>query len=434
MVPFLLKTGKFVFVDSESLKPLNDISFLSATTFEHGRSIVSIVPNEYKVIDRDFKQLTHTPYNDIYKLDNFPFFIGITNNGEEVLDINCNILHLIDSYSNYILRSSDIGDQIEKNVLGRKLHIEKEIHPFNLFFLGMLRDYVFDPLTSNLEKIDNGVLANTPDLYIKKKNQLFRERNSKDYTVKKREEKYGLLNGSGNWLIEPEYEYLGFLTDDYLIAKKILWKEGQGNKFVGIIDSNGQVHLPFEYSQVVENIENLFVWEKEREPNNWIPTSSKGDYISGFIDMNEGFISSKLWESIKVLSNDRILASQHSKQFLIDNRENEIKEISFENLSIYKKGLSIAENKEFKGVVNKLGQIILEVIYDEIHIVNEIFIAAKNKEKWSVFSKEGLSLANNLDNVFARSFDNYIWVSKDLNWFLMNKYGVFYSEEYINLT
>lgn len=198
----------------------------------------------------------------------------------------------------------------------------------------------YDKIVSLLQNKDNGVIF-------------------------QKDNKYGVMNLSGEATIPAEYDSLKEAKNGFFIAKK-------DNKY-GIIDIKNEQKIEFKYNAAVySEVADIYVLEDENV-NASILNSNFEEKLKGIlISLNEdkGFITLKIGEDYKY----------YNFKF----EEKEVKDVYPSN-TLY---LSKKDGKY--GFVDKNGKVIVDYIYDDAKEQNSCgFAAVKKDGKWGAIDSKG---------------------------------------------
>ena len=176
---------------------------------------------------------------------------------------------------------------------------------------------------------------------------------------------YGLMNYSGETLIEPNYEVLKEINTDIFSAKK----DGK----IGVIDKEQNAKVAFSYKEISYNKKaGIYIAENE-------------EYVSSILNSN---FEIKLIGILSEINVDngymKIKIDDTYKYYNFKFQEKDIKEI-FPNNKIY---ASYQDSKY--GFIDSKGNKVIDYIYDEVTEVNEYgFAAIKKDGLWGAIDKQG---------------------------------------------
>lgn len=187
----------------------------------------------------------------------------------------------------------------------------------------------------------------------------------------KKDNKYGLIDYSGNLILPIEYESIQALqgVENSIIIKK--------DEKVGLCDNKGNVIINAEYKEI-KPIGNDY-------KNGYIVVNTDNQY--GVIDFNNVTIFEPKYEEVKTITSNGIyIVKEDSKlqvvnkqgEVLLSDKFNDIKEINGENIVFVK-------NKKY-GVINTKGEIKIEAQYEDLQYIFEEYYIAKKSGKYGIIN------------------------------------------------
>ena len=216
-----------------------------------------------------------------------------------------------------------------------------------------------------------------------------------DYNIKiliqEGKSNYQLYKGE-ELVTTDEYMFIQYLQNDMFLASK---SEGK----LGLIDSNAQEKLPFEYD-VIKKIDNTNFIQLEI---NGI-TKVTDENANVILEMNNG----------KIDMQDEFIRISDGTETKYINPNGEVVDSSV----VYEHSTLFAKNQDGKwGFVDKSGNMQVQYQYDEVTEFNEYgFAGIKKNNKWGVLNKDGSVLLE----------PTYEFPSQDIPNFI----GVYYQVEY----
>lgn len=182
----------------------------------------------------------------------------------------------------------------------------------------------------------------------------------------KKNDKYGVIETSGNTLIEPTYNELKYIFDGKYIAEN-----DDGN--FGIIDINNNEVVPFLYTRITYLSEEGIIEADEKNGQTVLMNTSFENKAEGIVsEINENY------NFIKVRVNGEY------KYYNFKLEEKNIKDIYPANTLFLSK-----QNGKY-GYVDKNGTVIVDYIYDDATEQNEFgFSAVKKDGKWGAIDSTG---------------------------------------------
>ena len=223
-------------------------------------------------------------------------------------------------------------------------------------------------------------------------------KNPENGVIYKVDNKYGVMNLSGEDVVGASYDDLKERKTGILIAKK-------GDKY-GIIDMQGNEKVEFKYNGITYNEKaDLYITEDESY-NNEVLDSNYSVKLTGIVtDLNDekGYIE--------------IRQSDEYKYYNFKFEEEKEAEIFTGNT------LFVSKKDGKYGFVDKDGKVIVDYIYDDVGMQNSFgFAAIKKDGKWGAVDRNGNIVQEptyQLDDYLQVDFIGGWYLGKDLN---MNYY------------
>ena len=188
---------------------------------------------------------------------------------------------------------------------------------------------------------------------------------SKNIIIKK-DDKYGMINTSGQEVLQAKYQDLQYAFSDYYIAKE--------NDTYGIINSKGETKLEFKYDNLI--------YRKEAD---FIEATEPGKVDSDLINRNLEVKLSGIISEINI-----------EKGYMKIRTANEYKYYNFKfeekkNTQILTGNTLFLSKKNGKyGYINKEGVVVVNYIYDDAKEQNNSGYAAVKKDgKWGALDENG---------------------------------------------
>ena len=354
-----------IFTQYDQIEPLQVVS---------GNTQVSYIDNALKVqkdgkyglIDLDGKELVAPQYADIRALkagDTSSFIIqndegkyGIINSSNQVvLEPNYDGIKDVYTSNYYVVQQDDAEKLIRKDGT-------------DVLTTG------FDEITGILKNEENGVIF-------------------------KQNDKYGIMNLTGEVTLNPTY-------DDLKEAKTGLFIASQDGKY-GVIDSTGAEKLGFTY-------QSLSYYEK----------------ADLYVGEDENFNNSIMNGNFEVKQNGILIDIDEEKGYLQirQNDENKYYDFSFnekkESEIFTTRTLFLSKKDDKYGFVDKDGNVVVDYIYDDATSQNNFGYAAVKKDgKWGSIDDKGTVIQEptyNLDDYLLIDFIGRWHFGRDVN---MNYYN-----------
>jgi len=258
--------------------------------------------------------------------------------------------------------------------------------------------------------------------------------------------KFGLTDYKGNFIIEPKYERISLIRDSLFSVKK--------NNLQGVINQKDEIFIDFKYDQIYElergtkqgyyltKKNNLFglIDPKGKEivkPIYHYIYGYNSDYcfveynnLTGVIDVNGNELVKPIYSQLTQIGYDKIIPEMENyfyafdykkgKVGILDNYGNIKVPIEYESIwminqseinleeRVYALYLSEKENEKY-GLINDKAEVILPAIYDEISGRNEGFYLITKNNKEGFLDKHGkLILSPKYDYIDYREGGIYI--------------------------
>lgn len=217
---------------------------------------------------------------------------------------------------------------------------------------------------------------------------------SKDYFVVYKDNKYGVIDEKGNYIIDPSYAEMIVIPnskkDIFLVTYDVNYDTGDYK--TKVLNSNNQ-EIFTEYSQV-EAIQN-----KDESNNVWYEENVlrvKKDGKYGLISFDGKQLTSYDYDSISAIQSikNAYRVLKNGRYGVIDNTGKELVKAEYldvTNLGKDNKEGFIVKNAEGKsGIVDYSGQVVIETKYDEVKKVygNQMYVV-KQEGKEVIAKKDG---------------------------------------------
>ena len=360
------KDGKYGLINLEG-KEITAIEYDDITSISGIKNSLKIKKDgKYGIIDNEGKIVVEPQYEDID-------ILGKDNKSGFIIKSDTEKYGIVDYSNNQILETK--YDKIEK-VYGNDLYVvsingkQKIVNKQNE-----------DVLVTGFDSIKE-ILANQENAVIFIKN-----------------EKYGVMNLSGEVLIDSQYDYLEETKIGTFISKK--------DNMYGIIDINKEEKLPFEYTSISYNEKADIYIAEDSEFNSNILNSNLESKITGILlelNENRGYI--------------KIRTEDNYKYYNFKFEEKEESDI-FANRTLF---LSKRDGKY--GYIDKNGKVIVDYVYDDAIEQNDYGYAAIKKDgKWGSIDIKGNIVQEpiyNLDDYLLIDFIGRWHLGQDIN---MNYYN-----------
>lgn len=355
------KDGKYGLIDLDGSE-LQPCQYDSISTLEGKQDVIKVQKDgKYGLVDVKGKEIISVQYADIrtLKADDTTNYLVQNDEGKYGIVSNSNQVVLEPNY-----------DEI-KDVYTSNYYVVQQGEAEKL-----IRKDGTDVLTTGFDEI-TGILKNEENGVIFKQN-----------------EKYGIMNMSGEVTLNPTYDDLKEAKTGIFIAK-------QGGKY-GIIDLTGTEKLGFTYQSLnYYEKADLYVGEDENFNNSIINGNFEVKQTGILIDVDEeeGYFELR----------------QDDANKYYDFSFNEKKESD-----IFKTRTLFVSKKDGKyGFVDKDGNVVVDYIYDDATSQNNFGYAAVKKDgKWGSIDDKGTVIQEptyNLDDYLTIDFIGRWHYGKDLN-------------------
>lgn len=179
----------------------------------------------------------------------------------------------------------------------------------------------------------------------------------------KKNRKWGLADTNGKILSSPKFDDIDLFENDFFLTKI-------GDK-QGLLSMSGQEILRTESDEIKIYNPNLFFFQKNEK---WGAVNEKGQTIirpsfQSFFTLSDNFI--------KLISNSRVYLYSVFNQQIITKGE-------YETYYPFSKKYVLAKNQKKLGLLNSLGNRILDVKYDEIQSFGKDQFRVNFQGKWGV--------------------------------------------------
>jgi hypothetical protein len=375
-IPFLLKNGKMIFVDSITLKPITGIEYEDLELFNEGLSAAK-KNNKWGYVDK--KENVVIPFTYKYAYD----------------------------FKNNIARVS----------LGTKQngYINKEgkiVIPLNYFAFRTMNNGMFlgswcsdiNCKKRNWDLID---VSNIQDVKIISLSGGFKDP-SEGLLATERNNKWGFIDKYGNEIIEFKYEDAFSFSEGFARVKingiwvvidrtgKVIFDDVTGyydfdfyegliaverNGKWGFLDKNGNVKIEIKFD-AVNNFKNGYARVKIN--NEWALINKNGNIVlklNGYeiLDYSEGLVN---------------VCTKDGKYGFFDLSGNEIIKTKYDRAENFQNGFSVVsqfqqtstESGYRYGLINKKGEVVIPLIYNQLFFNNKFVELGLNSEKTNFFS------------------------------------------------
>lgn len=364
------KNGKYGIINSTG-KELTSIEYDEITASAGIKNSLKVKKdNKYGIINEDGKVVIPTSYADIEEIgkDNKSgFIVKNENNKYGVIDYSNNVILNCDYNKIYKIHSNDLY-VVTENTLQKVVRTAENGTSTDVLVKG------YDEITDILATKDSGVIF-------------------------KKANKYGIMDLSGNVILDAQYDYLKEAKTGIFIAKK-------GDKY-GIINNSNEEKLAFNYTSINYNEKADIYVAEDSELNSSILNNNLETKLTGFLlelNTDKGYIKMRI--------------DGQYKYYNLKFEEKQESDI-FPNRTLF---LSKKDGKY--GFVDKTGKVIVDYAYDDAMEQNDYgFVAVKKDNKWGSINSKGTVIQEptyNLDDYLLINFIGRWHLGLDIN---MNYYN-----------
>lgn len=249
---------------------------------------------------------------------------------------------------------------------------------------------------------------------------------SKDYAVIYKDNKWGVIDSTGNVVIEPAYEEMITIpnskSDVFLCIYDVNYETGE-YKTKALNSKNEEIFTQYEQIEAISNKDtNNNIWYEE----NVLKVKKDGKY--GLIDLTGKELTPCQYEEIVAVPEikNTLKVKQDGKYGILDNEGKEILGVQYAEITNLgtdnKEGFIVKGDDGKYGIVDYSNQTILEKKYDEIIKVygNDMYVVKQDGKQVLVKKGGEEVLTTGFDEIkeILKNTDNGIIYTKD------GKYGV----------
>ena len=294
--------------------------------------------------------------NNVYMMSKLNGKTGLINNDKQIIENEFD--SIVYDRNNSIL-------VVEKGTLyGIKSLDGKEILPVQFDSINIGGEYI------NAVKSGNREVYNTDGNKIETEYSSYEKVSKNNSIVIDSENNYMIVDSTNRPILNEKYVYIESIKNDLYIATK--------DNYTGIINSNGNVVVPFKYS-TIQKIDNTEVLEGLIVDNNQI------DIINASGKIIDGFENAKIEKNDKYI---RLLGKNGVKYFDINGNLKEFKDIESDN-----KIFASCNNGKW-GFVDSKGNVVVDYIYDMVTEQNGKVAGVKKDGLWGVIDPTGKMILN----------------------------------------
>ena len=257
-----------------------------------------------------------------------------------------------------------------------------------------------------------------------------------DYLIVRHMGKYGLMDRSGEMVIEAKYDLLETLENPNFI-------KASNDDLFGVIDVNGNVRVPLEYDYVGRMCEDIIIVKKDglygcfdiqgklvvpmeyEEIREYAGGMARVRFIGkfGFIDKNGVFVVAPFSDEVENFKEDACLVTMNNKVGLVNLKGDWIAAPMYEDGGSFSGGYAYLAQAGKYGYVDKAGEFVIPMKYSgakDFHPVYGLASVSENGQ-WGVIDVRGNYVVPAQFDDVSVTADGYICAQKD------GRYGVFSS-------
>jgi hypothetical protein len=230
------------------------------------------------------------------------------------------------------------------------------------------------------------------------------------YAVVSKDEKFGLINISGAYNIEPKYENLSFIGDGLLKAQN-------EDDAWGIVNVQGQIILPFLYDAIGDFSEHRALVVKGEKcgyinesgeiiiPVNFRYTSimlTQAKFMDGYALMKQKLKSILIDTTGKPVTFPGVLDYGRPSSGLIPVKKNKrwgyadlsgkiVIQPLFESAEPFSNGYATIHMNKMAGLIDSTGTIFIQPLYEDVIAMEKVFLI-KSNGKFGLLSLSGILL------------------------------------------
>ena len=372
LMPYLKVNGKFIYVDSSTMKPAFDKEFDEAYSFAEDIACVSL-NGKFGYIDKTGKTIIEFKYEDgddfingiaRVMLDNKTSFINKT--GKEIVPFKYTFI-------------SDFSDSIAIAGLNEKVGIidinGKEIIPITYDnILGFTEGLARVELNGKF-----GFINKTGNIVVPIKYDDVMGF-SKGLAVVGLNRKYGFIDKKGKEIIPLKYHHASTSFSEQLLLVTV--DSGSIGFRSGFIDRTGKVVIPWKYKNISEFSKGIYLTksgDKIQLINAKQVKLAEWDIYEEWRNISEGIAFLRIKKGLP----------DAGKYVMIDNSGKEITTTRFDAGGDFKNGIAAAKVAGKWGYIDKSGKQIIDCKYDDLNNFGNGIIRVKQNNQWYYIDKAG---------------------------------------------
>lgn len=431
-IPFLYKNGKYGFVDSSTMKALNNVAFDWCSPFYTKTAIVQL-GDSFALISNTLEYTSKTYYDKIIPVSEFADFYFTNKNNKWGIVSNTGTIISECLFDTCLYNSRDY--KIGRYIVGIKdgkstiFNYDGQIVTSGVYDFYYGRDTLGSNIyigSDNLDFDDSLIKVKLGNKYglIDQKGKIVLQCKYKQidtiiglnrYAKVYMNGQCGLINKKGQVVISCSYLNITLYNDsDIFCVEKSIY-DNKTKSYIskwGVIDSIENTKIPFVYDRL--DLDKTIKYNLARIGNNYFFIDINGNKVSdNYVD---AYPFNKGWARVKINNQWKEI----NEKWIIRNAMSDVQKLNGQPFVSPKTNLFYKHINGKIGLANSSGKIIISPEYDEI--IADLFeygtIILKQHYKYSFASLNGIKYIN-------QSFDNYFINRKSIILASNNKYGIF---------
>ena len=180
---------------------------------------------------------------------------------------------------------------------------------------------------------------------------------------------WGIVNLKKEFISKADYESLVYCGGDCIVARK---KINRVVRKTGCINLKGEIKIPFIYDGIsVQGLRAI------------VFNLTGPRYYYGLTDLDNRILIPVIHKNIRPLGTLRFaVENSENKIALFGDEGNPITEFSIDSISLFYKGLAIVYQNSLQGLIDRNGQVKLEVKYNSINVDKDGRVMAQLPNEW----------------------------------------------------
>jgi len=206
---------------------------------------------------------------------------------------------------------------------------------------------------------------------------------------------WGIINLKKEFISKADYESLVYCGGDCIVARKRI---NQVVRKTGCINLKGETKIPFIYDGIsVQGLRAI------------VFNLSGPHYYYGLTDLENRILIPLIHKNIRPLGTLRFaVENSENKIALFGDAGNPITEFSIDSVSLFYKGLAIIYQNHLQGLIDRNGQVKLEIKYNSIKIDKEGKVLAQLPNEWVLINGKNETtkqlIADEVKPISAKNF------------------------------